>query len=345
MSRHPLLRLTNAGLYCDRGGFHIDPWNPVLRAVITHAHGDHAVKGSHRYLAAESGRRVLQHRMGPRAVIDGLPFGEPLDLNGVRVSLHPAGHILGSAQVRVEYRDEVWVVSGDYKVAPDPTCDPFEPVRCHTFLTESTFAHPHYRWEPQSVTFVAIHEWWRGNQALGHASFLYAYSLGKAQRLVAGLDQSTGPVYAHPWIEDMNALYRDSGVALPPTRRLNDLTAEDWPRALILLPPSARWDLGFTPLGHYGTAFASGWMVLPDETAKRGVDRGFALSDHADHAELLQAVTATGAERILVTHGYIAEFVTTLKSHGFDAVPHRTPRCQKPPQVPDPESLAAPAGS
>jgi putative mRNA 3-end processing factor len=332
--RDPLLRLTSAGLYCVRGGFHIDPWTPVACAVVTHAHGDHAVKGSRKYLTAESGRLVLQHRMGPRANIEGVPFGASVDLNGVSVSLHPAGHILGSAQVRVEHRGEVWVVSGDYKVAPDVTCTAFEPVRCHTFITESTFGHPHYHWEPQATTFAQIHDWWRDNQACGRASFLYAYSLGKAQRLLAGLNPETGPIFASPLIEDMNAIYRASGVALPPTRSLQrDMTPDDWSRAMILLPPSSRWEPNFTRHGQYATAFASGWMTLPDASVQRGVQHGFPLSDHADYDELLSAVAATGAERVLVTHGYIDEFVATLKARGCDAAPHPTPRCKKPPRV------------
>ncbi len=332
----PLLRLTNAGLYCERGGFYIDPWSPAAKAVITHAHGDHAVKGSRQYLTAEPGRLVLQHRMGAGAKIDGLAFGETVDLNGVKVSLHPAGHILGSSQVRVEHHDEVWVVSGDYKVAPDATCAAFEPVRCNTFITESTFAHPHYHWEPQADTFAQIHDWWRENQQHDKACFLYAYSLGKAQRLMAGLDHSIGPVFAHPWIEEINALYRQSGVPLPETRTpQSGVTRDEWSRALILLPPSVRWEVGFPIMGNYSTAFASGWMTLPDGPAQRRVHRGFALSDHADHDELLAAVAATGAQCILVTHGYIDEFVTELKSLGYDALAHRTPRCGKPPRVPE----------
>ena len=336
MSREPLLRLTAAGLYCARGGFHVDPWSPVARAVITHAHGDHAVKSSRCYLAAEPGRLILQHRMGPRAPIQALAYGESVDLDGVRVSLHPAGHILGSSQVRVEHQGEVWVVSGDYKVAPDSTCSPFEPVRCDTFITESTFGHPHYRWDPQSITFRGIEDWWRNNQAQGRASLLYAYSLGKAQRLLAGLDGQIGPVYAHPLIEQTNEIYRQSGIPLPSTRSLtSDTITADWPRSLVLLPPASRWEQGLTLQGHYSAAFASGWMVLPTEPRKRGVEQGFPLSDHADHGELLSAISATGAQRVLVTHGYIEEFVATLKCLGYDAAPMKTPRCRRPPAVPD----------
>ena len=303
-------------------------------AIVTHAHGDHAVKGSRKYLAAEPGRLILQHRMGPRAQIQSVPFGQTLDLDGVHVSLHPAGHILGSAQVRVEHKGEVWVVSGDYKVAPDVTCNAFEPVKCHTFITESTFGHPHYRWDPQSVTFAAIHDWWRNNQAGDRASVLYAYSLGKAQRLLAGLDPFIGPIHAHPAVEQMNELYRQSGIPLPATRSPHgEMTPAEWSQSLILMPPASRWEQGLHFHGHYSTAFASGWMVLPDEAGKRGVERGFALSDHADYGELISAVAATEARHVLVTHGYIDEFVAALKALGHDATPHKTQRCNRPPNV------------
>jgi putative mRNA 3-end processing factor len=256
-------------------------------------------------------------------------------LNGVKVSLHPAGHILGSAQVRAEYKGEVWVISGDYKVASDATCTTFEPVRCHTFVTESTFAQPIFQWEPQETTFGEIHEWWRANQAMGKASFVFAYALGKAQRLLAGLNQSIGPVFVHRDIATVNELYRQSGIELPSSRVPNDgMTLAEWERSLILQTPTARWSQGFPHLGHFSTAFASGWMILPDAPHERRVHNGFALSDHADHRELVGAIAATGAERILVTHGYIDEFVTELKTLGYDAIPLRTPRCRRPPKIP-----------
>lgn len=334
MSREPLFKISQAGVFCSRGCFYVDPWAPVATAVITHAHGDHAVKGSRRYITAQPGHRVLWSRMGQHARIEPVAFGQTLDLNGVKISLHPAGHILGSAQVRAEYQGEVWVISGDYKVAPDTTCASFEPIRCHTFVTESTFAQPCFQWESQHLTFERIHEWWRANQANGQASFLYAYALGKAQRLLAGLDPAIGPIFAHRDIQAMNELYRQSGVNLPPTRVPNQgMTADEWTRAIILQPPSARWQQGFPHLGQFCTAFASGWMMLPDAAHERRVHQGFALSDHADHDELLSAVAATGAERVLVTHGYIDEFVTELKSRGLDVAPMRTPRCRRPPKV------------
>jgi putative mRNA 3-end processing factor len=226
------------------------------------------------------------------------------------------------------------VISGDYKVAADVTCEAFEPIRCHTFVTESTFAQPIFRWEPQETVFAQIHDWWRQNQAQNKASFVFAYALGKAQRLLAGLDQSMGPVFVHRDVDTVNTLYRQSGIALPEARVPNaGITKADWDKALILQPPSARWTQGFPHLGHFETAFVSGWMVLPNSTHERRVHAGFPLSDHADHPELLNAIAATGAERVLVTHGYIDEFVAELKTLGYDAIAMRTPRCRKPPKV------------
>jgi putative mRNA 3-end processing factor len=336
MPREPLFKISDAGLFCPRGAFYVDPWGSVATAVITHAHADHAVKGSRRYITAEPGHKVLWSRMGQHARIEPIPFGESIDLNGVKVSLHPAGHILGSAQVRAEYKGEVWVISGDYKVAPDSTCAAFEPIPCHTFVTESTFAQSVFRWEPQQAVFDQIHDWWQANQANGQASFLFAYALGKAQRLLAGLNSSIGPIFVHRDIETVNNLYRQSGVPLPTVRVPNaGMTNEEWGKSLILQPPSARWSQGFAHLGHFSTAFVSGWMTLPGACHSRRVGHGFPLSDHSDHGELLSAIAATGAERVLVTHGYIEEFVAELKARGYDAVPMKTPRCRRPPRILD----------
>lgn len=190
-----MLRTTDRGLYCEAGDFHIDPWAPVARAVVTHAHGDHLTWGCESYLVSETGAAVSRERLGAwGAGLESMPYGDTRTINGVRVSFHPAGHILGSAQVRLEYRGEVWVVSGDYKTDPDPTCAPWEPVRCHTFITESTFGLPIYRWPSQQQVFAEINAWWAANAAAGQVSLLCAYALGKAQRLLAGLDPSIGPI-------------------------------------------------------------------------------------------------------------------------------------------------------
>ncbi len=331
MNRAPLLRVTSAGLYCEAGGFHIDPWSPVAKAIVTHGHADHFTAGCHGYLATPGTARILRHRLGPRAAVQSVNYGDAVDCFGVQVSLHPAGHILGSAQIRVEHQGEVWVASGDYKVAPDPTCTPFEPVRCHTFITESTFAHPFFAWSEQAAVFAEIHDWWRANQERGEASLVYAYSLGKAQRLLAGLRLEQGPVFAHPSIQAINELYRADGVALPATRDpLVEVAADEWRRAIVVLPPHERWQSKFFERGPYRTAFVSGWMALPNGPRQRRVERGFALSDHADHSSILETVAATGAETIHVTHGYIDELVDTLCRRDLNAHPLRTPRCRAP---------------
>jgi putative mRNA 3-end processing factor len=316
----PLVELTEDGLLCRAGGFHIDPWRPVERAVITHAHGDHAQAGCERYLAATPGLGVLRLRVGDDAPLQGLGYGESLKLGDVTVSLHPAGHILGSAQVRLEHAGEVWVVSGDYKLGPDPTCAPFEPVRCHTFISESTFGLPIYRWAPQREIFDNINTWWAANKAEGKASLLLCYALGKAQRVLAGIDPEIGPVYLHGAALRVTAAYRAAGVAMAPTRMVGPAKrGDDWRGALILAPPSALhtpWGRRFRPLV---SGFASGWMRIRGARRRRAVDRGFVLSDHADWPGLLAAIDATGASRVLVTHGHAAPLTQYLRERGLDA--------------------------
>lgn len=315
-----MLRLTDRGLVCETGGFFVDPWGPVERAVITHAHGDHLAWGCDRYLTSAAGRAIAERRLGAGARVDGVAYGEAVTLNGVRVSLHPAGHILGSAQVRMEHRGEVWVVSGDYKVEPDPTCAPFEPVRCHTFVTESTFGLPVYRWPAQRDVFDAIHAWWRGNQREGRASMLFGYALGKAQRLLAGLDPSVGPILTHGAVEQMTALYRDEGVPLPPTTHaLAAMKRDDRARAIVVAPPGADRTPWARRFGDASTAMASGWMRVRGARRRRGVDRGFTLSDHVDWPGLRQAIAATGASAVWVTHGFTAPVVRWLQEQGLDA--------------------------
>ena len=316
-----LLRATDRGLYCEAGDFHIDPWLPVDRAVITHAHGDHARWGCRSYLGSVEGSRVLRTRLGPDAAIQSVDFGEVVHINGVRITLHPAGHILGSSQIRVEHQGEVWVVSGDYKTEPDPTCTPFEPVSCHTFITESTFGLPIYRWSPQSEVFDEIAAWWASNRDNGRASVLYAYALGKAQRLLAGLlHANIGPIYTHGAVERLNADYRAAGIALPATTYAGSAPrSHDWSGSLIIAPPSAAGSTWLRRFGNLSAGFASGWMRIRGARRRRSVDRGFVLSDHVDWPSLLAAIAATGAERVLVTHGYRAPVVRWLEEHGISA--------------------------
>lgn len=315
-----LIQLTDRGFYCAAGDFYIDPWQPVERAVITHAHSDHARRGSRAYLTTTEGEQVLRTRMGPDAVIRAVPYGMVVRINGVEVSLHPAGHILGSAQVRVAQRGEVWVASGDYKTGFDTTCTPFEPIPCHTFITEATFGLPIYRWPAQEAVFAQINEWWRRNQAQGKASILMGYALGKSQRMLAGVDASIGPIFTHGAVERLNRDYRETGILLPPTRYAADVErGYDWSQALIVAPPSAHGTPWTRKFGSQSAAFASGWMRIRGARRRRAVDRGFVLSDHVDWPNLLGAIEATGAERVWVTHGYTAVVTRWLQERGYDA--------------------------
>ena len=317
MSDGPLIQETSSGLFCEIGDFYIDPWRRVSRAVITHAHADHARPGSQAYLASQEGLRVLRGRLGPTAKIETLPYGQPRLINGVRVSLHPAGHVLGSAQVRVEYRGEVWVVSGDYKIEQDTTCAAFEPVRCHTFITESTFGLPIYRWAPQSEIFSDINDWWIRCRDAGQPAVIFAYSLGKAQRVLAGVNPGIGPIFCHSAVEELNREYRASGIELPPTFLVSQAPArKTWEGALVIAPPAAANSSWMSRFSTGSTAMVSGWMLTRATRRWQSVDRGFPLSDHADWPGLLHAIEETGAEQILVTHGHTEPMVRYLNENG-----------------------------
>ena len=315
-----LLQVTESGLYCPAGDFFVDPWRRVPRAIITHAHADHARPGCDRYLCAASGKLVLRTRIGAAAPIDTLRPGESLTINGVRVSLHAAGHVLGSAQVRLEHAGVTWVVSGDYKLQADPTCAGFEPVACDVFVTESTFGLPVYRWQEPAAIAAEINQWWRTNRDAGRSSVLLAYALGKAQRLAAMVDASIGPIVAHGAVMKMVEAYRASGVRLPPidrvpprARRVGD------GRALVIAPPSVLGGSWLKLFGAASVAMASGWMLLRGVRRRRGFDRGFVVSDHADFPGLLAAVEASRARRVLVTHGFSDVLARVLRERGLDA--------------------------
>jgi putative mRNA 3-end processing factor len=317
-STSDLVVVRKEGLYCVPGQFYIDPWRPVERAVITHAHGDHARGGHQHYLTAATGVNVVKSRLGP-INIEGLAYGEQRVHNGVTISLHPAGHVLGSAQVRMEYKGEVWVASGDYKVEADSTCDAFEPVRCDTFITESTFGLPIYRWQPQQEVYDDINDWWRANAEQGRASVMQCYSFGKAQRILSGLDPEIGPIICHGAVQTLNKVYREDGVWLPPTVMVDEVEKRDIGRAIVIAPPAAAGSSWSKRFGDFSDAFASGWMQLRGARRRRGVDRGFVLSDHADWPGLMQAINATGAERVIVTHGSIPVLVRWLQQQGLQA--------------------------
>jgi len=333
MNAHPihddLVVQRPEGLYCPAGDFFIDPWKPVSRAVITHAHSDHASLGHGHYLAMHDSAGVLRARLGETITLQTLPYGEAIEHQGVRISLHPAGHVLGSAQVRLEHRGRVWVVSGDYFLSAhdedrNPTCLPFEPVRCDCFITESTFGLPIYRWPTQQAVFDEINHWWRANADAGRASLLMGYSFGKAQRLLAGVDRSIGPIAVHGAVQPLNDAYRAAGVDLPPTVLLPELDKTAVRRALVVAPPSVQNSPWLKRLGSFSDAFASGWMQLRGTRRRRGVDRGFVLSDHADWPGLQRAIGSTGAARVIVTHGYEAVMVRWLAEQGLQAEAFQT---------------------
>lgn len=315
-----LLRSTPRGLYCEAGGFFIDPNVPVDRAVVTHAHSDHARWGCRHYLAALPGEQLLRMRLGNECEFQFIAYGEAIQVGGVRVSFHPAGHMLGSAQVRLERRGRVAVVTGDYKLGSDPTCQPWEPVPCHLFVTESTFALPVYRWKPQSVVADSINRWWRASRDEGRCCILYGYAVGKSQRLLAHLDPTIGPIYTHGAVEKGAEAYRNSGVELPPTIPVASVGAKhDWSGSMVVAVPSAHATPWIRKFGSVGTAMASGWMAIRGPRRRRSVDRGFVLSDHVDWPSLLKAVELTEAETVWATHGYAAVVARYLSEKGYQA--------------------------
>jgi len=314
-----LLQFTDRGIWCPRADVFIDPWKPVERALITHGHADHARPGHRHYLCTPEAAPVIRLRLGDIA-LETLPFGDVLSVNGVDFSFHPAGHIPGSAQIRVARKGEVWVVSGDYKVTTDRLSETFEPVPCNAFITECTFGLPVFKWQPQEAVLAEINSWWRDNAAAGRTSVLGAYSLGKAQRLLAGIDPAIGPIFCHGAVENTNQVLRAQGLALPGTTPVTDEQKKaGYPGALVIAPPGALGSNWMRRFPKATTAFASGWMALRGVRRRRGVDRGFVLSDHCDWTELNEAIAATGAERVYVTHGYTEIFRRWLEERGYDA--------------------------
>lgn len=315
-----LLEFTDRGIYCSQAGVYIDPWKPVPRALITHGHADHSRLGHQAYLATHSAGPVIKYRLGDIR-LQTVGFGDVTTINGVRFSFHPAGHIIGSAQIRVEYQGEVWVASGDYKLEDDGLAEAFEPVKCHHFITESTFGLPVYRWQPQAAVFADINNWWRANQEAGKVTVLTGYALGKAQRLLHGLDSSIGKIYTHGAIENTNEVFRQQGITLPDTIRVtNDINKKDYAGHLILTTPGSVGQPWIKKFGAFSLGAASGWMALRGARRRRGADRGFVLSDHCDWPGLLEAIALTEAENIYVTHGYTAIFSKHLRGLGLNAV-------------------------
>jgi len=312
----PLLKVDDRGLWCEAGGFYIDPWKSVSRAIITHAHSDHAKPGSSQYLCTTRGKGVLQCRLGASAKIESLPYGESLSIGGVKVSFHPAGHILGSAQVRVEYKGEVWVVTGDYKREPDRTCDPFEIVKCHTLITESTFGMPIFRWPLAHEVAEDIKTWWNQNTQQNLHSILLGYSLGKSQRLLSYLESGPAPIYLHPSVIPLTKAYEKEGIEFP---KYAPIPKNPLPGSLVIAPPAFLQSTDFHPFANSTLAYASGWMAVKNLRKRQPADRSFIVSDHCDWPSLLLTIKECDAEQILVTHGYTATFVKYLRSIGYYA--------------------------
>ncbi|UJH68702.1 ligase-associated DNA damage response exonuclease [Allomuricauda sp. SCSIO 65647] len=314
----PLLQFTDRGIYCQEANVYLDPWKPVDKAIISHGHADHSRSGHKRYITHHRNLPIVKHRLGNVSII-GKDWGEAFTVNGVKFSLHPAGHIIGSSQIRVEHKGEVWVFTGDYKLENDGLATPYETVKCHTFITECTFGLPAFLWMPQEQVISDINEWWATNKANGQTSVLFGYSLGKAQRLLKHLDPSIGKIYTHGAIENMTEVLRPLA-DFPKTELITrDTKKEDIKGNMVIAPPSAHGSNWIRKMVPYVTASASGWMAFRGARRRRAIDKGFVLSDHCDWSGLLEAIKSTGAERVICTHGYTEIFSRYLRELGYDA--------------------------
>ncbi len=323
-----ILACTPAGLYCPAGDFYIDPWRPVHKAVITHAHSDHARSGSQNYLAAKPSESLLRLRLGANLPLQTLQYGEQLRVGQALVSLHPAGHILGSAQVRIEVQGKIVVITGDYKLQADPTCEPWEPIPCHGLVTESTFGLPAFRWPKTEHVIDEIIQWWRANQSQKRTSVLLGYSVGKSQRLIAELLNRTGleiveNIAIHGALLGPNLAYRQAGILIPDLPSAASLPKEhDWSQSLVLAPPSCQGTPWLKRFKDPSVAMASGWMAIRGTRRRRGVERGFVLSDHIDWTDLLSAIAAYAPSHVWVTHGFSEITARYLNEQGVPNAPN-----------------------
>lgn len=319
----PLLVFNDKGIYCEKADVYIDAWKPVDKVIITHGHADHSRWGHQRYITHHDNIPIIKHRLGDIEVV-GVEYGETFSVNNVKFSLHPAGHIIGSSQVRVEHQGEVWVFTGDYKLDDDGVAKAYENVPCHTFITECTFGLPAFNWRPQAEVFEEINNWWLENQQEGRTSVLFGYSLGKAQRILKFLNPEIGKIYTHGAIENMTEVCR-SLVGFPPTHKITrETTKKELLGNMVIAPPSAHGGTWIRKMTPYVTGSASGWMTFRGARRRRAIDQGFVLSDHCDWNQLLQAVKNTGCEKVICTHGYTDIFSKYLRSIGYDARTEKT---------------------
>jgi putative mRNA 3-end processing factor len=314
----PLLAFNDKGIYCQQADVYLDPWRPVTNAIITHGHSDHSRFGHKNYITHHMNVPIIRHRLG-EINVTGKDWNETFTINGVKFSLHPAGHIIGSAQIRVEYKGEVAVFTGDYKTEDDGISTPYEPVKCHTFITECTFGLPAFKWLPQAEVMSDINNWWADNKANGQTSVIFGYTLGKAQRILKYLDTGIGKIYTHGAVENMTQILRPMA-DFPPTARITyETTKADLQGSIVIAPPSAHGTVWLRKMAPFVTGSASGWMAFRGARARRAIDRGFVLSDHCDWQGLLESIRATGAQKIISTHGYSDIFSRYLRELGYDA--------------------------
>lgn len=313
------IKFTKKGIYCIPGKFYLDPWYPVDYAIISHGHADHSRWGNKHYLCHQNSKNILLHRLGKDISIETLNFNQIKTINGVKVSFFPAGHIIGSVQIKLEYKGKVVVFSGDYKTNPDFITTPFEPVKCHEFITESTFGLPIYSWKTEAELQSQLQQWIVNNQKQNKTSVFFGYSLGKAQRimsLVDGIDE----VYVHSAINNLNQAISKSGIVLPKSKLItSDFNKKDIQNKIVVLPPALLGSKLLKKIPNAATAICSGWMQIRGNRRWKGVDAGFAVSDHADWNGLLSAVKATEAEKVYVTHGSQAVFSKYLNEIGIES--------------------------
>jgi putative mRNA 3-end processing factor len=314
-----LIEYTNKGFYCLVGNFYIDPIKPVDKALITHAHSDHARWGHGSYLSNKLSVPIIKERLGNSINIQGVEYGEIININDVKVSFHPAGHVVGSAQIRLEYNGEVWVITGDYKIENDNVSTPFELVKCDTFVTECTFGRPYFNWQPQEEIFNNINEWWVNNQKENRPSVLMAYTLGKTQRVLKNIDPSLGKIVLDSSANAITDIIKAQGIELPKTYSYKELSSNELNKALVIGPSSIRKSKWVENLQNYSSAYSSGWMQLPYSEKRFKVEKGFTISDHVDWNALNKVVKDTGASRVFTIHGFTKQFTQWLNDQGIES--------------------------
>lgn len=312
----PLLISTQGGIYCQRADVYIDPSRSCKEAIITHAHSDHARGGMDLYHATVQTADLMRSRISSNLNIQEYVYGGGFVKNEVKFSFHCAGHVLGSAQIRVEYQNEVWVVTGDYKIEDDGVSGAYEQLQADHFITESTFALPVFKWEKQSDVFKKMNNWWSCNAKENIFSIIYAYSLGKAQRVLSGLSAEIGEIYVHPSVHKINKIYEKHGVVFPKTTSITGQKSLSQ-QGLLISPMGITKTENISQIKKYEEAFASGWMMFKGIKNRRSFDMGFALSDHVDWDDLNRAVLESKASCVYPVHGYTKIYSRYLNEKGI----------------------------